>query len=417
MGMIDYIKNIFNRKRDGPKPLENRLYQANTTTNIVSYMYGGSYEQEKGIINNLYSRIANDVSSVEFQIIANDDNSYIPLKDYERLAEVFNRPNLDQTFTEFIRDLTYTILERGHGVIVPVLFKGDLFDGTLQNEDKRLTQILTTRVGYVEDWKPLSINVSVYNELVGDRRTIYLHKKDCPIIYNPLAYIFNDKRSILRRLTSKLNTLESMDNRINSGKLDIIITLPYAISQDARAERAKDRIQKIEHQLTDSTHGIAYLGAEEKVTQLNRPANNTMVEEIKYLTELAFNQLGVSQHLLTGTETDAEREIYYKRIIYPLLNAICDEVSYKYLHMDNCTLTYRRTDFKKWVSITDAVSLISLGVVDKFEVRDMYGFDMSLLTDEEEDPEDVGIPDDMNVPNDPDPDPPDNDDGKEDNDA
>jgi hypothetical protein len=232
--------------------------------------------------------------------------------------------NIDQAARQFRQDVVMTLLDEGIAVIVPV-------DTTLNPLDTGGYDIKTLRVGRVAMWYPKHVTVSLYNEERGLREDVTLPKSVVAIIENPLYSVMNEPNSTLKRLTHKLNLLDSVDEQSASGKLDLIIQLPYVIKSPAKRQQAEQRRKDIEFQLKGSQYGIAYTEATEKVVQLNRPAENNLMGQVEYLTKLLWAQLGLTEEVMNGTGDEKAMLNYHARTIQPILDAIVEEFVRKFL--------------------------------------------------------------------------------------
>ena len=280
---------------------------------------------EKSIITSVYNRIAIDVSSTPIQHVRiNDDGAYLEtINSYLNDALVLNA-NLDQTGRAFIQDVVMSMFDEGCVAIIPI-------DTTTNTAVTGSFDIQTVRTGKILEWFPAHVRVRVYDERTGDKKDIILPKSTVAIIENPLYAVMNEPNSILKRLISKLNLLDAIDNQSGSGKLDLIIQLPYVIKTPARKEQAEIRRKDIESQLANSKYGIAYTDGTEKVTQLNRPAENNLMAQIQYLTAMLYSQLGITENIFNGTADENELLNYHNRTVEPILSAITDEMKRKFL--------------------------------------------------------------------------------------
>lgn len=320
--------------------LKDRLQHAwnaffNKTPVNYNNSYGGFYYSpsrtrwrrgnERSIIMAIYNRIAMDVSSVAIRHVRLDENeAYI-----ETINSGLNNclqlePNIDQTGRGLIQDLVLSMLDEGCVAVVPV-------DTSINPRLTDSYDIKTLRTGKITQWYPDSVLINLYNERTGSREDVLLPKKMVAIIENPLYAIMNEPNSTLQRLIRKLNLLDAIDEQSGSGKLDLIIQLPYVIKTDARRAQAERRRKDIEMQLAGSKYGIAYTDGTERITQLNRAVDNNLMKQIEYLTSMLYSQLGITEEILKGTADEKTMLNYTNRIIEPILSAICDEFSRKYL--------------------------------------------------------------------------------------
>jgi hypothetical protein len=232
--------------------------------------------------------------------------------------------NLDQAARAFRQDIVMTLFDRGVAAIVPV-------ETTIEPQNAGSFDIKNMRVGEIVSWMPRHVKVSVYNEAVGRREEITLEKKFVAIVENPLYAVMNEPSSTLQRLIRKLNLLDSVDEQSGSGKLDLIIQLPYVIKTEAKQAQAEKRRKDIEFQLKDSKYGIAYTDGTEKITQLNRPVENNLLQQIQYLTDLLYSQLGLTQEIMNGTADEKTMLNYYNRTVEPIITAIVESLKRTFL--------------------------------------------------------------------------------------
>lgn len=330
---------------------------------------------EKTIVSSVYNRIAMDVASVDIEHVRLDENG--------RFLNVINSglndcltldANLDQTGKAFIQDVVLSMFDEGCVAIVPV-------ETTLDPKVTGSFDVLSMRTGKITEWRPTTVRVNVYNEKTGQREDLILPKKSVCIIENPFYSVMNEPNSTLQRLIRKLSLLDAVDEQSGSGKLDLIIQLPYVIKTDAKRNQAETRRQEIETQLAGSKYGIAYTDGTERITQLNRPVENNLMGQIEYLTNLLYSQLGITQSIMDGTADDKTMMNYRSRTIKVILQAICDELVRKFL-----TKTARSQhqsimffqDLFELVPVTDvaemADKLTRNEIVTSNEIRQVIGF-------------------------------------------
>lgn len=329
---------------------------------------------EKSIINAIYNRIAIDVAAINLQHVRLDINErYI-----EPIQSGLNNcltleANIDQTSRAFMIDAVISLLDEGSIAIVPV-------DTTL-NPLTGSYDIKTLRVGKIVEWKPEHVKVRLYNDIDGNFKEILLAKTQVAIVENPLYTIMNEPNSTLQRLIRKLNVMDVLDDKTASGKMDLIIQLPYVVKTEARRQQAESRRKDIEMQLASSQYGIAYTDATEKITQLNRSIENQMLPQIEYLTKMLYSQLGITETVLDGTADDKTMLNYYNRTIEPILGAIAQEMKRKFLtktaRTQGQSIYYFRDPFKL-VPVADVAE-----IADKFtrneilssnEIRAIVGY-------------------------------------------
>lgn len=280
---------------------------------------------ERSIISSIYTRIAIDGAAVQLKHIRLDDQGRYSEDIRSGLNECLTvQANLDQAARAFKQDIVMTICDKGVAAIVPV-------DTSLNPLVSGSYDILTMRVGEVVNWYPKHVRVSLYNEAKGKREEITLPKEVVGIVENPLFAVMNEKNSTLQRLTRKLSLLDSVDEQSASGKLDLIIQLPYVIKSEARKQQAQQRRDDIEFQLKGSKYGIAYTDGTEKITQLNRPAENNLGVQVKELTEMLYGQLGITAAVMNGTADEKEMLNYQNRTIKPIIEAVVEEMKRKFI--------------------------------------------------------------------------------------
>ena len=280
---------------------------------------------ERSIITAVFNRIAMDAASIKVRHVRLDENGRF----FEEIDSGLNSclslsANIDQTGRSFMQDAVASMMDEGCIAIVPV----DTDDDPEKNNSFK---ILSMRVGRVTEWFPRHVKVELYNDQVGRKEEVVLSKEVVAIVENPLFAVVNERNSTLQRLIRKLNLLDVIDEKNSSGKLDLIIQLPYVIKTEARRKQAEIRRSDIERQLTGSKYGIAYTDGTERITQLNRPVENNLMSQIEYLTSMLFSQLGITQGILDGTADDKTMLNYYNRTIEPIVSAITEEMKRKFL--------------------------------------------------------------------------------------
>ena len=280
---------------------------------------------ERSIVTSIYNRIALDVSAITIQHVRLDENGrFISVID-SGLNNCLNlEANIDQTGRAFIQDIVMSMFDEGCVAIVPV-------DTT---DDPNITgsyDINTMRTGKILEWRPRHVKVRVYNDRTGQKEDILVAKDTVAIIENPLYAVINEPNSTMQRLIRKLNLLDVVDEQSSSGKLDLIIQLPYIIKSDARRQQAENRRRDIENQLADSKYGIAYTDGTERITQLNRPVENNLLKQIEYLTNMLYGQIGMTQSVMDGTADEKTMLNYETRSIEPIVSAIVDAMKRTFL--------------------------------------------------------------------------------------
>lgn len=299
---------------------------------------------ERSIVTSVYNRIALDVSSIDINHAKLDENGRFKEVIQSGLNECLTlNANIDQTGKAFIQDVVMSMMDEGCVAIIPV-------DTTTNPTITGSFDINSLRTGQIIEWRPEFVKVRLYNDRTGQKEDVLLPKKSVAIIENPLYAVINEPNSTMQRLIRKLNLLDVIDEQSGSGKLDLIIQLPYVIKSEARRQQAENRRKDIEMQLAGSKYGIAYTDGTEKITQLNRPAENNLMKQIEYLTSMLYSQLGITQSVLDGTADERTMLNYYNRTIEPIISAIIDEMKRKFLtktaRTQNQSIVYFRNPFK-----------------------------------------------------------------------
>ena len=280
---------------------------------------------ERSIINSIFNKIALDVASIDIVHCKLDENNkYIETIDSGLNNCLTLEANIDQTGRAFIQDVVMSMLDEGSVAIVPV-------DTTINPKDTNSYDIVSMRTGKILAWYPEHVRVQLYNEKTGKKEELILPKKTVGIIENPLYTVINEQNSTMQRLKRKLALLDMVDEQNSSGKLDLIIQLPYVVKSDARRQQAEKRRKDIEMQLVGSKYGIAYTDGTERITQLNRPVDNNLFTQVESLTSMLYSQLGITQSVLDGTADEKTMLNYYNRSIAPFVDAIVDELKRKFL--------------------------------------------------------------------------------------
>ena len=299
---------------------------------------------ERTIVTAVYNRIGIDSASIDIRHVRLDENKRFLEEIDSGLNNCFSiEANIDQTGRAFVQDVVMSMLDEGCVAIVPT-------DTTHDPEKTGSYDILELRTGKITEWYPEKVKVNVYNEHTGQKKDIILDKSVVAIVENPLYAVINEPNSTMHRLIRKLNLLDAVDEQTSSGKLDLIIQLPYVIKTEARRVQAETRRKDIESQLAGSKYGIAYTDGTERITQLNRPVENTLLSQIEYLTSMLFSQLGITQEVLNGSANEQTMLNYYNRTIEPILSAITDEMKRKFLtktaRSQNQSIEFFRDPFK-----------------------------------------------------------------------
>ena len=284
-----------------------------------------SSNNEKTIVNAIYNRIALDVASLKFRHVRLDENERFKEEMSTGLNEVLKtEANLDQSGRAFVHDMVLSMIDEGVVVAVPV-------ETTDDPEVSSSYDILQMRVGPIVEWYPQHVKVRLYNSVTGQRQEFTFRKRDVAILENPFYAVMNAPNSTLQRLIRKLRLLDVIDEQAGSGKLDLIIQLPYTIRSEARQQQAEVRRKSVEDQLAGNKLGIAYIDSTEKVIQLNRSVENNLLKQVEYLTSMLYSQLGFSQSILDGTADEQTMLNYQNKTVEPLASTITDEFKRKFL--------------------------------------------------------------------------------------
>lgn len=343
MGIVDRARKAWNvliNNRDPTSSYQDRGMSYSSRPDRVRFTRGN----ERSIITAVFNRIANDIASLGIKHCRLDENGrYIGDMDTGLNDCLTLEANLDQTSDAFMRDVVMTMFDEGVMAIVAV-------DTTA---DPKLTDgydILSMRVGRIREWFPKHVRVRLYNDRNGQKEDVVVPKHTVCIIENPFYAIMNEPSSTLARLIRKLNILDAIDEQSGSGKLDLIIQLPYVIKSDARREQAEKRRKDIEMQLAGSKYGIAYTDGTERITQLNRPLENNLLKQIEYLTNMLYSQLGITQSVLDGTADEQTMLNYTTKTLEPIITLIVNEMRRKFLSKTARTqgqsIMYFRDPFK-----------------------------------------------------------------------
>lgn len=330
---------------------------------------------DRSLISSIYTRLSIDVAGINIRHINLDEEDRYASESNSSLNDCLTfQPNIDQGPRAFRQDVALTLFDKGVAAIVAVETNKD---PTLFSD----YDVLQLRVGQITQWYPRHVKVSIYNEQTGKRQEIVLEKKFVAIIENPLYAVMNEPNSTLQRLIRKLALLDSGDEAAGSGKLDLIIQLPYVIKSEARMQQAEKRRQDIEFQLRGSQYGIAYTDGTEKITQLNRPAENNLLKQIEYLTNQLFAQLGLTPEVMNGTADEKFMVAYFNRTVQPILDAIVEAEQRAFLGLNRFKSRQRIMYFRdpfKLVAVSDLAE-----IADKFtrneilssnEIRGIIGF-------------------------------------------
>lgn len=344
-----------------------------------------SRKVEQTIVNGVYTKIAIDVSQLTFLHVRTDeDGRYEETIDSKLNYALNTEANIDQTSRAFIQDVVNNMFDEGVVAIVPI-------DTTIDPTKSMAFDVETMRVGRIVNWYPQYVKVDVYNDIEGKRQEIIVPKKTTAIIQNPFYSVMNEPNSILKRLITKLSMLDAVDKQSASGKLDLLIQLPYVLKTTSRKEYAEQRRRDIEEQLTNTRYGIAYTDGTEHITQLNRPVENNLLNQIQYLTQMFYGQFGLTENVFNGTAAEPEMLNYYSRTIEPIASAIVDEMKRKFLTKTARTQHQSIMIFRDVFKLTPAEKMAD--IADKFtrneilssnELRAVIGYKPSKDPDADE---------------------------------
>ena len=299
---------------------------------------------ERTIVTAIYNRIALDVASINISHCKVDNNGRFIETINSSLNKCLNlEANLDQTGRAFVQDIVMSMLDEGSVAIVPV-------ETDISPSKTESYKILSMRTGKIMEWYPNHVKVRLYDERDGEKKDIKIEKKSVAIIENPLYAVINEHNSTMQRLMRKLALLDSMDERMSTGKLDMIIQLPYVIKSETRRKEAERRRKELEEQMSGSTYGIGYIDGTERIVQLNRSLDNNLVKQVEQLTSQLYSQLGITQAILDSSASEEEMLNYYSRTIEPIISAIVDEMKRKFLtktaRTQNQTIKFFRDPFR-----------------------------------------------------------------------
>ncbi len=284
-----------------------------------------SCRNERSIVTSVYNRIAMDIAAIKIRhVYTDDDGNFVSFINSGLDNCLSFEANIDESGRSFIQDVVLSMLDEGVVAIVPI-------DTDIDPDITKGYDVLSMRTGQIIDWYPRHVRVRVYDDRTGQKRDILMAKSNVAIVENPLYSVVNEPNSTMQRLIRKLVLLDAIDEQSGSGKLDLIIQLPYVVKSDARKKQAEERRAEIERQLTGSKYGIAYTDGTEHITQLNRPVENNLMNQIEYLTSMLYSQLGINQSVLDGTADDKAMTNYYARTCEPIISAIVDSLKRTFL--------------------------------------------------------------------------------------
>lgn len=359
MAFLDGFRRVWNAFRN---PI---VEPTQLTYGTTSYNGGSSPSRnqlriysDRTIVSAIYARLSIDVADIKIKHVKLDEQKrYV-----EDIDSAFNtcltlEPNIDQAPRAWRQDAAITMFDRGCAALVPV-------DAMSEPDENGFTDILTLRVADITEWYPKHVRVNLYNEAKGQREEIVLPKNAVAIVENPLYSVMNEPNSTLQRLIRKLSLLDAVDEQSSSGKLDIIIQLPYVVKSEMRKQQAIARREDIELQLRGSQYGIAYIDGTEKITQLNRPAENNLLKQVEYLTNLLYNQLGLTEEVMNGTADEAAMINYFNRTIYPIVDGLVEAMQRTFIGAAGVARNEAVKSFRDPFKFTPASDLAE--IADKF---------------------------------------------------
>lgn len=342
MSFWDRLKHGWNAFQNNRDPTEYRYHETGFSYGYRPDRPRFSRGNERSIVTSVYNKIAIDVAQTTIQHCKLDKNGRFKEVVDSDLNKCLNlEANIDQTGRAFIQDVVISMFDEGNVAMVPIDTDLDPENGSYK--------IFTMRTGKILEWRPKHVKVKAYDENSGEKKDIIVPKRTTAIVENPFYAVMNEPNSTMKRLVRKLNILDAIDEQSGSGKLDLIVQLPYSIKTPARQEQADKRKESIEDQLK-GPYGIAYIDAAEKVTQLNRPVENNLMKQIEYLTNMLYSQLGITQAILDGSADEQTMLNYYNRTIEPIVAAIVNEMKRKFLtktaRSQGQSIMYFRDPFK-----------------------------------------------------------------------
>lgn len=358
MSFVDRLRNVWNAFTNRDSPQLPAIIEVGSSSSYRPDRVYFSPKVERTIVTSVFNRIATDCASLKVRHVRTDDDGrYLEEIDSDLNERFTVFANKDQQSQEFMQDVVMSLLDDGCIAICPI-------DTEDNPDDHDSVKIYSLRVGKILQWYPDFVQVEAYNDRTGQREQVMFSKNAVAIIENPFYSIMNEKNSTLQRLLRKLTLLDVVDEQSGSGKLDLIVSLPYSIKSEMQKKQAETRRQNLEQQLNNSKYGIVYTDATEKVTQLNRPVENNLMKQVEYLTSMLYGQIGVTIEILNGTANEATMTNYYKRVIEPIMSRITKAMNWKFLsktaRTQNQAIMYFDEPFKL-VPVTNIAE-----VADKF---------------------------------------------------
>ena len=351
--LLGRLRSVWNLFRDRNK-VEESKYVPGAVYSSPQYRPRFKFGNERSIVGAVYNRIATDVSVVDIRHVKTDENdSYVETIKSGLNSCLTLEANVDQTSQAFMADVVMSMLDEGVVAIVPV-------DTSVSVTDNNTFDILSLRTARIVQWYPRHVRLQIYNDNTGEKEELILPKSKVAIVENPFYSVVNEPNSIAKRLIAKLNLVDAIDQQSGSGKLDVIIQLPYVVKSDTRQKQAEKRRQDLQDQLKDSQYGVAYTDGTEKIVQLNRPVENNLMAQVEYLTRMLYGQLGLSEAILDGTADEKELLNYDNRIIKPIVSAIAKELKRKFISRTAQTQGQTIMSFRDLFSIVTPERLADL---------------------------------------------------------
>lgn len=341
LNIKDRLAHAWNAFTDKNYSMNNAHQESYGSRPDKLYFHAGA---TRSIVSTIYNQLAIDAATISIHHVRMDEDGRYISTINSGLNECLNvSANKDQTGRAFLQDVYLTMFDLGTVAIVPV-------DTTLDPKQTNSFDIKSMRAGEIIKWYPDQVTVRLYNDNTGKKEDVTLPKSMVAIVQNPLYAVMNEPNSVAQRLIRKLSLLDMTDDRNASGKLDVIIQLPYVVKNDTRMKQAEDRRKQVEMQLAGSKYGIAYIDGTEKVTQLNRAVENNIQKSVEYFTTMLYNQLGLTQTIFDGTATEQTMQTYYTRTIEPIISSVIDEMKRKFLsktaRTQNQSIMFFRDPFK-----------------------------------------------------------------------
>ena len=325
MGLLDRLQHGWNAFKNNKDPTTNWSNAGNSyyeRPDRVRFTRGN----ERSIITSIYNRLALDAASIDLEHVQLDENGrYVETLNTGLNTCLTLEANIDQTGRAFLHDVYASLFDEGSIAIVPV-------DTTFDPNVTGSYDIQSMRVGKVVEWRPSSVKIKLYNDRTGEKEEIWMDKRNVCIIENPFYAVMNERNSTMQRLARKLAILDAVDEHLGSGKIDMIIQLPYTVKTQTRRDQAEQKRADLESQLNgDKKYGVAYIDATDKIIQLNRPLENNLMKQIEYLTSMLYSQLSITQEIMDGRANGDTMNNYYARTIEPVVAAVADEMKRKFL--------------------------------------------------------------------------------------